>query len=299
MSRKANKTRKCPCPFEGCARSFDYPSGLRRHVRTHTKEKPFHCKHPGCTKSFAEAYKLGEHMQSHDKGKPFQCHTCLKWFKTKKWLSQHILTHISGRQLREYVCRVCDEYSSTDHDKLFRHIIKRHPNTRIFECHTCVNVNHYWCYNLAELRRHFNQLHLGMKPFACNICLRKFVTRANVTRHKNKAHSTEMVKNNNSDNSSNTSDNQQLIDRNCIDADDTFEQHCDIESPEIERMECVGDNPVLSYDSTKHTISANFDDRCKNVVDGDENSDSTDGHLTCTQVMYAYIHDKNISTWLS
>jgi len=58
---KKNDNGKYSCSEQGCTFSADYPSGILRHVRIHTKEKPWGCPFEKCTRSF----KRSDHIRSH------------------------------------------------------------------------------------------------------------------------------------------------------------------------------------------------------------------------------------------
>ncbi|KAI0030460.1 hypothetical protein K488DRAFT_33434, partial [Vararia minispora EC-137] len=51
------------CPLFSCGRLFKRMEHLKRHVRTHTLERPFPCNR--CTKRFARADNLQQHIRIH------------------------------------------------------------------------------------------------------------------------------------------------------------------------------------------------------------------------------------------
>lgn len=57
--------RVLPCTFPGCSRVFNRPAKLLEHVRTHTKERPFHCTFSGCNKDYSREDHLNRHMATH------------------------------------------------------------------------------------------------------------------------------------------------------------------------------------------------------------------------------------------
>ncbi|GLA09624.1 hypothetical protein AnigIFM60653_011955 [Aspergillus niger] len=61
-SLRTRRQRGCPW----CPRSFTKEEHLARHVRTHTKEKPFICTE--CNKSFSRHDSLLRHIRSHKPG---------------------------------------------------------------------------------------------------------------------------------------------------------------------------------------------------------------------------------------
>jgi uncharacterized Zn-finger protein len=60
-SEKADKP--FTCPFRFCARPFRRLEHLKRHVRTHTHERPFACQH--CSRSFSRRDNLLQHERIH------------------------------------------------------------------------------------------------------------------------------------------------------------------------------------------------------------------------------------------
>ncbi|KAL2752474.1 hypothetical protein ACRALDRAFT_2112460 [Sodiomyces alcalophilus JCM 7366] len=54
------------CPIPTCGRLFKRVEHLKRHVRTHTQEKPYICPH--CNKAFSRSDNLAQHKRTHDRG---------------------------------------------------------------------------------------------------------------------------------------------------------------------------------------------------------------------------------------
>ncbi|KAI1801621.1 Ste12-like transcription factor [Daldinia bambusicola] len=54
------------CPIPTCGRLFKRLEHLKRHVRTHTQERPYIC--PYCSKAFSRSDNLAQHKRTHDRG---------------------------------------------------------------------------------------------------------------------------------------------------------------------------------------------------------------------------------------
>ena len=77
---------KYECPQ--CQRRFHAPSHLKRHVMSHSSERPFQC--DVCGKGFLQAWHLGRHMTTHTGNKPFKCMECAKSFGSRFEMKTHI-----------------------------------------------------------------------------------------------------------------------------------------------------------------------------------------------------------------
>ncbi|GFV24549.1 zinc finger protein 26 [Trichonephila clavipes] len=126
-----------------CNKTFDFVSGLKKHIRTHTQEKCFQC--TVCDKSFAHAHTLNEHYRTHTNEKPFVCETCNTSFSTKSTLTKHYRTHTNEKP---FVCKLCNTAFAA------RHSLERHSRT-----------------------------HKSPKFHVCNVCNKKFKLKCNLVRH--------------------------------------------------------------------------------------------------------------------
>jgi len=81
--------KKYACDWAECVRSFDRPSQLSKHYRTHTREKPFGCDH--CDQRFPDKSNRQRHISTvHDLKKPFICSHCSFKFARRQHLEAHV-----------------------------------------------------------------------------------------------------------------------------------------------------------------------------------------------------------------
>lgn len=82
---------KGPCCPVCVTRRFRDANKLARHMRTHTKEKPFRC--PLCPITFSQSYHMTRHMRNQHGAGPHICSTCGQSLGSYAELQTHKRTH--------------------------------------------------------------------------------------------------------------------------------------------------------------------------------------------------------------
>ena len=63
MAMGMQRTKAFVCPLFSCGRMFKRMEHLKRHLRTHTLERPYQCQH--CKKRFSRSDNLNQHLRTH------------------------------------------------------------------------------------------------------------------------------------------------------------------------------------------------------------------------------------------
>lgn len=192
------------CPI--CVnRHFKGSNKLARHMRTHTKEKPFAC--PVCEMTFSQSYHMTRHVRNqHGLGQHI-CSKCGKSFDTWLDLKVHKKTHA----IRGLTCFACDkqfkgEAALANHLKLHRKVessprslvcsdcgkefgrmyhLKRHLMTHrkgaTAECYTCPDCQKVFVFP-EDLNKHLEN-HVKENKGLCPKCNESFTTAEELEAH--------------------------------------------------------------------------------------------------------------------
>ena len=130
---KATHVKLYKCDFKNCEKSFSKIVNLRKHCKSHYKNKKIYfCPYEGCNKSFSAYYSLNSHYRIHTGNMPFRCEICdKKFFDRANW--QYHISNIHKKIIPDKLTcqhKNCGHLSKTvkqllmHHDKLEDQCVK-------------------------------------------------------------------------------------------------------------------------------------------------------------------------------
>ncbi|XP_044754249.1 zinc finger protein 236-like isoform X2 [Coccinella septempunctata] len=150
-----------------CNKEAKKPSDLIRHIRTHTKEKPFKCQ---CGSSFALKSTLQSHMKVH-KGR--KCEKCSKVIASAKVWKAHLRKHeINKNEVKQQDCL---DIAVPSDSPINRHTI---ISDKPLKCQLCSSS-----FSKKENLSQHMRLHTDEKASKCPVCERLFTSSHTLKQH--------------------------------------------------------------------------------------------------------------------
>ncbi|KAF8940958.1 hypothetical protein BGZ58_003690 [Dissophora ornata] len=204
-----------PCTHEGCDKSFQTPSKLRKHQLVHSDALRYGCGYPGCETYYSKwsllqkhakachksmacsvcgkmvlRNNMNAHIKIHDSTRPVVPCTydeCTKVFSTERTLATHIETvHLKSPSAPKFKC----DRDGCDKGFGFKHVLERH----VRQVHLTPNYPRKKRSDAIESSGVLDDM-LGFTeedaevkmPFACPVsdCERRFISERMMKRHLN------------------------------------------------------------------------------------------------------------------
>ncbi|XP_052867799.1 histone H4 transcription factor [Anopheles cruzii] len=183
------------CEWEGCGEHINKVMEFFYHIQSHIldmfptgqkhTDEPVRCGWSFCDKTFSGLQRFTKHMLKHTGQKDIACYNCGDMFCERVKYIDHCNRQIElGR--RKYQCTECDRYYSTER------LLKNHMNSHKKQA-SCPSCPLAFATQTA-LSRHILARHLKERPFMCNECSYRSVTKYELEKHI-VTHSTNAQKN--------------------------------------------------------------------------------------------------------
>ena len=121
---KATHDKLYKCKYPGCEKTFIKSINLRKHNKSHFKNKKIYfCPYEGCNKSFTASYSVTLHYRIHTGNKPFKCEICGKKFFDKANWQYHVNNMHKKKIEKKLICQHpnCRHKSKSEKQLLMHH----------------------------------------------------------------------------------------------------------------------------------------------------------------------------------
>merc|ERR1719357_1278291 len=177
VNRRPSGTKRRSHNCDICSYTTQKRYLLRRHMKSHSDERPFVCN--VCERGFKTRAALQNHENVHSGRKPHKCNFCPASFTTSGELARHVRYRHTHE--KPHKCPDCD-YSAVELGKLKRHM-RTHSGERPFQCPQCS----YASPDTFKLKRHL-RVHTGDKPYECDYCSARFSQLDTLKDHRRTQH---------------------------------------------------------------------------------------------------------------
>ncbi|XP_029008158.1 zinc finger protein 26-like isoform X1 [Betta splendens] len=175
FSKRKTKGHYCPICVNRCFRGSNK---LARHMRTHTKEKPFTC--PVCSLTFSQSYHMTRHLRKQHGLGQYICPKCGKNLSSWLELKAHKRTHA----VEGLTCLACekqfrDKATLVNHLKLHKKVQQSSPRSLI--CGDCGKVFG----RMYHLKRHImtHRKAANSERYKCPDCQKNFAFPQDLNKH--------------------------------------------------------------------------------------------------------------------
>ena len=159
-----------PYQCDQCEKAFKSTCALKNHfIVNHAEQKELKCTFEGCEKTFPNSVHLRAHLYAHAQPSVV-CDICGKSYNNKKAVKDHKKYHHASEEEKEKMRIKCPEpdcnFSHVRKDKVEVHHKRIHQKVKNFVCSHCGD-GFFLRYRMEE---HINGVHLGKKPYKCELC---------------------------------------------------------------------------------------------------------------------------------